>query len=565
MNQFSNFISAKPLKRTATQLLFIVFLTIFFFTVSSIAFAQSATNASDAQEEPCAPTDAECILKIVCPPALSSDECVIYREGRVLAARQLEPVANAGEDTVVLIGDEVVFSALKSEIPPNFEPGEVEYWWNFGDLSTIAKGVSVPHSYAQEGNYTADLVIKTPNGEYSDSVLVTVAKKAIFLIVGENQDAFQLTNLLNQAHRLDFLVYTLSVHEEGNDFAVEDHLIISLLEHIDEIRRSEMIIGFTKSGAEINALIRFGKQLENKALFNDKQVVIAAATSIGLISRRTQPIYDVLHPQNVIVVAPSLLENVLEGERNDNLISSVQAQGKNFALLGIHSRRNFSKLTFYNFLSHFINLLINQGVSINTILLILMLPLVATIVSFARQVIGIKSFGVYIPSILTITFVAIGIHAGLLIMVLVLVVGTLMRLLLKRFRLLYLPRMALMITSVSFAILALFYFSVEIPNLSLLSVSIFPILILIMLVEEFIKVQMEEGGRGALILTAETIFLSVVCFYIVRGTFVRNILLSYPEIILLSFIVNFGLGKWSGLRLWEYYRFNEVIKAMRLK
>ncbi len=82
---------------------------------------------------------------------------------------------------------------------------------------------------------------------------------------------------------------------------------------------------------------------------------------------------------------------------------------------------------------------------------------------------------------------------------------------------------------------------------------------------EFYKVQIEEGARGALILTLETILLSMVSFFIVNGTFFRSFLLAYPEIIFLSLIVNILIGKWTGLRLWEYYRFREVIEAIHLK
>jgi hypothetical protein len=372
-----------------------------------------------------------------------------------------------------------------------------------------------------------------------------------------------LANILNHAKRLGFLVFELQVEQGGLEFRVENQLINALLERLEDIKQSDLIIGWTKNSAEVSALLRFGRQLAQKSVFAGKSVVIASR-SISSVSRRTQPIYDILGPKNVLVVLPDLIEKVIQGEKQDNLLGAVQSQGKDFVLIGVHSRRNFSKITFYNFLSHFINALINKGVSINTILLILMLPVVATIIACARQIVGIKAFGVYIPSILTLTFVAIGLWAGLLIIVLILGIGTLMRIVLKRLRLLYLPRMALLITVVSIAILLLFYFSVRIPNLSLVSVSVFPILILIMLVEEFIKVQIQEGARGALILTVETIVLSVISFYIVNGDFMRSLLLSYPEIILISFIINFILGRWTGLRLWEYYRFREVVKAVSL-
>ena len=145
----------------------------------------------------------------------------------------------------------------------------------------------------------------------------------------------------------------------------------------------------------------------------------------------------------------------------------------------------------------------------------------------------------------------------------ILVAGTATRFILRKLRLLYLPRMALLITMVSIAMLVLFYITVYFPHFSLVSLSAFPVLILIILVEDFIKVQIEYGARNAAIVTVETLMLSLISYYIVNLPSVRNLILSYPEIILATIVINIILGKWTGLRLWEQYRFRELLAAMR--
>jgi len=52
----------------------------------------------------------------------------------------------------------------------------------------------------------------------------------------------------------------------------------------------------------------------------------------------------------------------------------------------------------------------------------------------------------------------------------------------------------------------------------------------------------------------------LICYWVVEWQFLQNLMLSYPEIILLLIVVNFLLGKWTGLRLFEYIRFREVMK-----
>jgi len=54
--------------------------------------------------------------------------------------------------------------------------------------------------------------------------------------------------------------------------------------------------------------------------------------------------------------------------------------------------------------------MINQGVPKETLVFLLMLPIVAIVISFARQVIGIKGFGIYTPLIITFAFLVTGLN-----------------------------------------------------------------------------------------------------------------------------------------------------------
>jgi len=212
-----------------------------------------------------------------------------------------------------------------------------------------------------------------------------------------------------------------------------------------------------------------------------------------------------------------------------------------------------------------IEYMIAQGVPQETIVLLLMLPIVATVIAFARQVIGIKGFGIYIPLIVSLAFLATGLKYGLALFITVLLVGTLTRLLVKRFRLLYLPRMAVVLTAVALGILLLLLAGAYTERQGLIATSIFAILIMGTLVEKFITVQIEQGARGAIILTSETLFLSIVCYWIASWPWLQNQVLVYPLWFVLGvIIINIFLGRWTGLRLSEYWRFREVIKRVEL-
>ena len=214
-------------------------------------------------------------------------------------------------------------------------------------------------------------------------------------------------------------------------------------------------------------------------------------------------------------------------------------------------------------LSPIIDFFINQGIPLETIVLILMLPIIATFIAFLRQVVGIKAFGIYTPLIITFAFLATnGLRYGIAIFITVIVVGMLMRFALRPFRLLYLPRVAIMLSIVAFAILLMLTIGGSLQRTGLASVSIFPILIMITLVEKFVAVQIEKGNRTAMILTFETLVISVLGYFIASWPWLIGFLLVYPWTILLTIPVNIFLGKWTGLRITEYMRFKNIIEKL---
>ena len=211
-------------------------------------------------------------------------------------------------------------------------------------------------------------------------------------------------------------------------------------------------------------------------------------------------------------------------------------------------------------MSDIIQFIVSQGVSIETIYLILVLPFVATLIAAFRQLIGVKSFGIYTPLVLTFAFWAIGIKYGITIFMVIFLTGTAVRYVLKNFRLLYMPRMAIVLTVISMAILALLAIGGYLNKTGLAATSILPILILITLIEKFISAQVEKGFRTAAFLSVETLIISIAGYYFIIWDVFRTMVLEHPEYILLLFVVNIFLGKWTGIRLSEYLRFREVLK-----
>ena len=211
--------------------------------------------------------------------------------------------------------------------------------------------------------------------------------------------------------------------------------------------------------------------------------------------------------------------------------------------------------------SPLINFFVQQGVPLETVVLLLMLPVVVTLIAFFRQVVGIKAFGIYTPAIVTFAFLAVPqLRYGVVVFISVILVGMLMRFALKGLRILYLPRVAITLSIISFSILILLSLGGYMQRTGLASVSIFPILIMITIVEKFVATQIEKGNKAAIILAVETLVISLVGYYLASWPVLIKGLLAFPWLILFTIPVNIFLGKWGGLRLTEYVRFKDVLK-----
>jgi hypothetical protein len=83
---------------------------------------------------------------------------------------------------------------------------------------------------------------------------------------------------------------------------------------------------------------------------------------------------------------------------------------------------------------------------------------------------------------------------------------------------------------------------------------------MITLVEKFVAVQIEKGSRAATILSLETLIISIFCYSIASWGFLIKSVQLYPWIVFIAIGITILLGKWTGLRISEYFRFKEIIK-----
>lgn len=482
----------------------------------------------------------------------------------VHAQEESQLSVNAGVDKQSYPGQSLTFENAEVNLPTETQIQEVV--WSFGD-GVRTTGERVSHTYAAPGTYTATVAVSTSNGTAEDTLEVRIFKHVMVAITDTNVPEEQMNIFVQQAAKENILLVALRSKSGGPEAVAEEELTSQLLDARDAASHANLIITWTSGSVGANVLSKFAQHIKQAGDLSgtdtsmaSKGVVMLSETPFGVLAPIAQSAFDQLQPAYILLTRPEAFSLLLTPQTADEAKNTILASPVSHRLLGTFSTRTVRDIGPTNFMSFGINFLVNRGVPINNIILILMLPIIATILSFSRQVIGIKAFGIITPALTTLTFLVMGLQYGLIVFATVLLSGTLTRLVVRRLHLLYLPRMALVLTNASLSILLLLALGVVTEQAAILSFSIFPILILTLLAEEFIAVQFTSGARSAATTTAWTLALAIACYFIVSWQILRTIIISYPEVVLLGIPLNILLGRWSGLRLTEYIRFRNLLR-----
>ncbi len=257
------------------------------------------------------------------------------------------------------------------------------------------------------------------------------------------------------------------------------------------------------------------------------------ATPSGIVEKRVDEKTDLTQPTGEV---KDKLEKVLE----DNPVG---------------------ELNWRNFLRYSVTRAVKNGVPVNTVVLVLLFPLVVAMVAAARHLIGVRGAGILTPALLSVAFLATGVWAGMALFMIILLVSVIGRTVLSGLKLQYLPRVSLLLWVVSAGVFLTFLVA-SIWNVSqLVSVGIFPILILMLLSETFIDLQAGRSGSEARALIFQTFVLAMISSLLLGNEAVQRSVLLYPEIIFFGVAVfDIFMGRYTGLRLSEYLMYRGIVK-----
>ncbi|MBU0458255.1 hypothetical protein KJ652_04510 [Patescibacteria group bacterium] len=494
-------------------------------------------------------------LLLIIPLLLSTSAVAQEPE---LTAGDLIPIITGPEE--IKVGRTLVLDASSSK---GLGEDTTYKWYVQGIPQPISRTVEVVYTPEKTDTLAIRLVIQTTVDdevyEAETQRVVVVYERKIALIADTTIPQEKL--LLHQETAANEGVYLRIIQPMGPTLPVstEEALFNAISEKSTALAGAESIILWTDGITGLQALMRAAEADPSRVSGIENQtIVMITDRGLNTLSKTARGPFSVLKPDRILITRKEAINPLLAAENIESFLSDIEQ--RDIDLLIVDETSTYIRP--WNLLSALVNYMLTHGISSQVVILLLTLPLIATIIAFFKQVIGITTFGLYTPSVVALSFLALGWQIGLAFLIFILITGYTTRTLLKRWRLLYIPKVAIILTVVSITLLLLLGIGAAF-EFTFGRDTIFILLIMSTLAESFLTVKAEEGLLGAILGIGETVLAALICVIIVSRPWLQSVLLAYPEVILLTLIIDIGLGKWTGLRLVEYFRFREVFKHLQ--
>lgn len=190
---------------------------------------------------------------------------------------------------------------------------------------------------------------------------------------------------------------------------------------------------------------------------------------------------------------------------------------------------------------------------------LLMLPVGALVVVIFRNVIGMPTFGTFLPALIAASAGETGLAWGIVGILVVVVVAASVRRLFHRLQLLHSPSLAILLAAVAVTLLATSLSAEALGIRKLAYITLFPVAVLAISAERFFLLLTEKGAPTAFKSLAGTLVVMSACYAVMNSLALQILLIGFPELLLLFVALDMYLGRWIGVRLLEYRRFRAIL------
>lgn len=193
---------------------------------------------------------------------------------------------------------------------------------------------------------------------------------------------------------------------------------------------------------------------------------------------------------------------------------------------------------------------------------LLMVPVGGLVLAFLRQIIGIKTFGTFMPVLIALAFRETGLMSGLILFVVVVAIGLLIRNYFDHLKLLLVPRLASVLTVVVILLSFIAMITNQMGVTLGLSIALFPIVILTMTIERMTLMWEEYGPQKALNTGTQSLFAAVIAYFAMNSESLNHLIFSFPELLLVVLSLTLLMGRYNHYKLTEYIRFRQLQKSL---
>ena len=179
-----------------------------------------------------------------------------------------------------------------------------------------------------------------------------------------------------------------------------------------------------------------------------------------------------------------------------------------------------------------------------------------------RVVVGISISGTFMPILIALALIQTTLLVGLAMFLLVVGVGLWIRTYLSHLNLLLVARVAsvVIVVILLMAVVAILSYNLGIDQA--LTVTFFPTIILAWTIERMSILWEEEGGHEVLVQGSGSLSVAVLAYLVMSNRYVEHLTFNFPELLITLLGVILLLGKYTGYRLSELYRFRAMKKRL---
>jgi hypothetical protein len=191
---------------------------------------------------------------------------------------------------------------------------------------------------------------------------------------------------------------------------------------------------------------------------------------------------------------------------------------------------------------------------------LIMIPLGAFVILMLRTIVGIRTFGTFMPVLVALAFRETQLIYGVALFTFVVALGLAARFYLEHLRLLHVPRIAVVLTVVVILMLLITMFSHQLGLSNGLSIALFPMVIIAMTIERMCIVWEERHPWEAITQACGSLFAASLAYCVMQQASLQHLLFVFPELLLIVIAAMLLLGRYRGYRIMELIRFQDLIR-----